>query len=517
VTKMNGAEALIRSLAASGVDVCFSNPGTSEMHFVAALDKVDGMRAVLALFEGVVTGAADGYARMSGRPAATLLHLGAGLANGLANLHNARRAAVPIVNIVGDHATYHAQYDSPLSADIVDFARPVSAWIHTCQSAGTVGADAARAVQAARAAPGRIATLIMPADTAWNDAEGVAEPLPIARPAPVSEAAINAAVRAFTSGRKAAILIRGAALQRDALACAGRIAAATGCRLFCDTFAPRIDRGAGIVAVERIPYFAEQIAEFLKDLSHLVLVGAKAPVAFFAYPGKPSWCMPQDCKITYLAQEHEDGPAALEALAELFGKSFDPAHVAKAKRSDRPTGKFNAYTIGHAIAHLLPEGAILSDDGATSSGGVLAATGGAPPHTHLALAGGAIGQGLPLAVGAAVAMPFRKVVCLSGDGSGMYTLQALWTMARERLDVTTVVYSNRSYKILNLELDRVGAAPPGPKALSMLDLSNPELNWSGLAIAMGVESSRANTIETFSEQFADAMKSSGPRLIEAVI
>ena len=515
--RMNGAESLIRSLAACGVDVCFSNPGTSEMHFVAALDKVAEMRAVLALFEGVATGAADGYARMTGRPAATLLHLGPGLANGLANLHNARRAMVPIVNIVGDHATHHARYDSPLSSDIADFARPVSSWIHTSQSAGLVGTDAARAVQAARAAPGQIATLILPADTAWNEAEGVADPLPFEPPSRVGEAAVRRAAQALTLGGKAAILLRGNALQREGLNFAGRISASTGCRLFCDTFAPRIDRGAGLVAVERIPYFAEQIVEFLRDLTHLVLVGARAPVAFFAYPGKASWCLPEGCRTIHLAHEHEDGPRSLEALAGSLGAQSQAAHVAQARRPEAASGKFNAQSIGQAIAHVLPEGAILSDDGATSSGRVLTATSACPPHTHLALAGGAIGQGLPLAAGAAVASPDRKVICLTGDGSGMYTVQALWTMARERLDVTTVVFANRSYKILNIELERVGAEPAGPKALAMLDLSNPELNWSAVARAMGVESSRANTVESFSDQFAAAMRSSGPRLIEAVI
>jgi acetolactate synthase-1/2/3 large subunit len=503
-------------LADSGVAVCFSNPGTSEMHFVAALDKVDGMRAVLALFEGVVTGAADGYGRMSGKPAATLLHLGPGLANGLANLHNARRASTPIVNIVGDHATYHGQHDAPLTSDIAGFARPVSGWVHSSQSAELVGADAARAVQAARGAPGQIATLILPADTAWNPAQGSAAPLPVLGPSPVEDQAVERAASAVRGGRGAAILVRGQALQAQGLMAAARVAAATGCRVMCDTFAPRLDRGAGLPAVERIPYFAEQIVEFFKDVDRLVLVGAKPPVAFFAYPDKPSWCLPQGCQIHYLAHDHQDGVGALEALAEAVGGSTAQPALAALARPPAPSGKFNAYTVGQAIAGLLPEGAILSDDGATSSGGVLAATAGCPPHSHLALTGGAIGQGLPLAVGAAVARPDSKVVCLTGDGSGLYTLQALWTMAREQLDVTTVVFANRSYKILNVELGRVGAEG-GPKALAMLDLSNPDMDWTKLAAGLGVEASRAETIEQFTAQFADAMRQPGPRLIEAVI
>lgn len=513
---MNGAESLVRTLADSGVEVCFSNPGTSEMHFVAALDKVEGMRAVLALFEGVVTGAADGYGRMSGKPAATLLHLGPGLANGLANLHNARRASTPIVNIVGDHATYHGQYDAPLTSDIAGFARPVSSWVHSSQSAELVGADAARAVQAARGAPGQIATLILPADTAWNQARGSAAPLPVLAPSPVEDRAVERAACAVRGGRGAAILVRGQALQARGLMAAAKVAAATGCRVMCDTFAPRLDRGAGLPVVERIPYFAEQIVEFFKDVDRLVLVGAKPPVAFFAYPDKPSWCLPEGCQIHYLAHDHEDGVGALEALAEAVGGSAAQPVLAVLARPPAPSGKFNAYTVGQAIAGLLPEGAILSDDGATSSGGVMAATAGCPPHSHLALTGGAIGQGLPLAAGAAVARPDSKVVCLTGDGSGLYTLQALWTMARERLDVTTVVFANRSYKILNVELGRVGAEG-GPKALAMLDLSNPDMDWTKLAEGLGVEASRAETLEQFAAQFADAMRRPGPRLIEAVI
>jgi len=514
---MNGAESLVRTLVASGVDVCFANPGTSEMHFVGALDKVEGIRAVLGLFEGVVTGAADGYARMSGRPAATLLHLGPGLANGLANLHNARRANSPIVNIVGDHATYHAQYDPPLASDVAGFARPVSAWVHSSLSPRTVAADTARAVQAARAAPGQIATLILPADTAWLEAESAAAALPVLGSSPAPPDAIARAASALKAAGRTAVLMRGDALRASALDAAGRVAAETGCRLLCDTFAPRLDRGAGIVAVERIPYFAEQIVEFLTGLDSIVLVGAKPPTAFFAYPGKPSWCLPDGCDIVHLAHAHEDGPGALAALADALG-AYGPPERTPFVLPELPTGgKFNAYSIGQAIGALLPEGAVISDDGATSSGPTLAATMTGRPHVHLALTGGSIGQGLPLAVGAAVASPDRKVVCLTGDGSGLYTPQALWTMAREGLDVTVVVFANRSYKILNVELGRVGVTEPGPKANAMLTLSDPEIGWATLARGFGVEASEAATIEAFADQFADAMRNRGPRLIEAVI
>ena len=514
---MNGAESLVRTLVACGVDVCFANPGTSEMSFVAALDEVAGMRPILGLFEGVVTGAADGYGRMAGKPAATLLHLGPGLGNGLANLHNARRALTPIVNIVGDHATYHAQYDAPLASDIVGIARPVSGWVHSATAARSVASDAARAVQAARRPPGQIATLILPADTAWLEADRPAPALPVEAPAPVASAAVDHVAAALAAGKRTTLLLGGAALRQRGLEAAGRIAAKTAARIACDTFTARLERGAGRVALERLPYFAEQIVEFLKETELLILIGTKPPVSFFAYPGRPSWCTPGACRILSLAEAHEDGVAALEAVADALGAPREPARRAALKRPDLPKGALTVMSAGQVIGHCLPENAIVSEEAGTSVIGVAAFTATAAPHDYLSLTGGAIGQGLPVATGAAVACPDRKVLCLEGDGSAMYTLQALWTQARERLDVTTVIFANRSYVILNVELKRVGATGRGPKALSMLDLGNPALDWVSLAQGMGVEASRAVTAEEFAGQLAAAMKGRGPRLIEAVL
>ncbi|MFM7126803.1 MAG: acetolactate synthase large subunit [Actinomycetota bacterium] len=524
---MNGAESLLRTLVASGVDTCFANPGTSEMHFVAALDRVDGMRAILGLFEGVVTGMADGYARMSGRPPVTLLHLGPGLANGVANLHNARRAGSPIVNVVGDHATTHAAFDAPLASDIVGLARPVSGWIHASVSSSTVGADAARAVQAARQPPGQVATLILPADVAWLDAPHPAPALPVVAPSPAAPAAVDRVVSILDPARrgeaKVAILMRGSALVGPGLRAAGRIAAATGARLLCDTFAPRIERGAGRVIVERLPYFAEQLVETLADLDHLILVGAKPPVSFFAYPGRASWCTADRTEITYLAHPHEDGSAALAAVADLLARGADSAVAVDAVLSlpDEPVGNLDQFTIGRVVARHLPEGAIVSDEAATNGVGPAVALATARPHDHLSLTGGSIGQGLPVAGGAAVACPDRKVVCLHGDGGAMYTVQSLWTQARENLDVTTVIFANRAYGILRIELGRTGAAAlmaeGDTKALSMFDLSHPDLDWVSLARGMGVEATRVETVEEFSAAFRSAMAQRGPRLIEAVI
>ena len=308
---MNGAEALVRTLVGAGVDVCFANPGTSETHFVAALDRVEGMRCVLCLAEGSVTGAADGYARMADKPASTLLHLGPGLANGLTNLHNAGRGYTPMVNIVGDHATYHHAYDAPLTSDIEAVARPFSHWVRMGTSAASVAADAADAIAAARNPPGQIATLILPADVAWSEAPGgAAPPRALAVPEPIDPDAIRRAAAILRSGEPAALLMTGRALRAANLDNAGRIAAATGARLLSQTSNARVERGAGRVAVDRVPYPVDIALKFLAGLKHVILIGAKAPVAFFAYPEKPSVLTPAGCEIFCLARPGQDLGAA---------------------------------------------------------------------------------------------------------------------------------------------------------------------------------------------------------------
>jgi acetolactate synthase-1/2/3 large subunit len=513
---MNGAESLVRSLIASGVEICFANPGTSEMHFVAAVDRVEGLRPILGLFEGVVSGMADGYARVAGKPAATLLHLGSGLGNAIANLHNARRACSPIVNIVGDHATYHQQWDTPLASDIVSLARSVSGWVHSSASARTIGADAARAVAAATEYPGQVATLILPADTAWGAADGVASAVQGRGPVMVSEATIAHAVNTLASrGRTTVILTRGAVLGRRGLTALGRIAAKTGARLVRDMMAPVVERGAGLVAVERMPYRAEDIVATFTGVSDLLLIGTHPPVTAFAYPNYPSWCLSDETAISYVAHPHEDGVQAVEAIADALGAPAQPAGMALLERPDAPRGLLDQFSIGRTLARHLPEHAVISEEAATNAAGPLASLARAAPHTFLGNTGGAIGQGIPVAAGAAVAAPGRKVVSLQADGSAMYTPQALWTQARERLDVVTVIFANRQYAILQAELARVGAAPAGARALSMLDISNPTIDWVKIAEGLGVEASRATSAEEFESQFADAIARPGPRVIEA--
>src|SRR5271154_92744 len=511
---MNGAESLVRTLVGGGVDVCFANPGTSEMHFVAALDRVDGMRCVLGLFEGVVTGAADGYYRMSEKPAATLLHLGPGLANGLANIHNANKAASGMVNIVGDHATYHRQYDAPLTSDIEGLARPNSHWVKTSPDAKSIAADGALAIEAARMPPGRIATLILPADTAWNEGSGPANvPPPVAPPPPSREAVLETA-RVLRSGEPTLILLTGRAVRADGLELAGRIAPKTGARLVAQGANASTQRGRGRGSGERIPYVVDQALKVLAGLKHIILVGAKMPVAFFAYPDKPSLLAPPDAQGHVLARLDEDMIGALEALAEEVGARSTPAPVVNDPPPTMATGRITPEALGASLGALLPENAIVVDEAVTTGRGFFAPTRSAAPHDWLSNMGGSIGLGMPLATGAAIACPDRKVITLEGDGSAMYTLQALWTQAREGLDVTTLLFSNRTYAILRGELANVGAGNPGRKALDMLDLGHPDLDWVGLARSMGVPGARVTTMDEFNNRLAEGIAPPGPFLIQ---
>ena len=515
---MNGARALLSTLVDAGVDVCFANPGTSEMHFVAALDDVPSMRGVLCLFEGVVTGAADGYGRVAGRPAATLLHLGPGLGNGLANLHNARRARTPLVNIVGDHATYHARYDAPLQSDIASIAAPVSGWYRSTARADDVGADAADAVAAALGPPGCVATLVLPADASWSESTtGPCPPRPRGRASMVPADTIDEVAKALRGGERAALLLGGRALRADGLLAASRVASTTGAALLCETFPANLERGAGIPAVDRLAYLAEMAQAQLDGVRHLVLVDAKSPVSFFAYPDKASDLVPAGCTVHTLARPGEDAAAAMEALAEAVGAPGDAGVPAPWSRPDRPAGALTTETLAAAVGATLPEGAIVVDEGNTSGLFVPAATAGAPRHDWLTLTGGAIGIGLPMATGAAVAAPERPVLCLQADGSAMYTLQALWTQAREALNVTTVVLSNRSYAILNMELHRVGADAGGPLARRLLDLTDPELDFCDLARGMGVPARRVENAEDLVAALQAGFAEAGPTLIEVPV
>lgn len=513
----NGAQAMLRTLLDAGVNVCFTNPGTSEMHFVAALDTAPEMRAILTLFEGVATGAADGYARMADKPASTLLHLGCGLGNGLANLHNARKGNVPVVNIVGDHATYHAQYDAPLQSDIETAARNVSRWVRTSRSTAALCQDVVDAVAAAKGPPGQVATLILPADVSWG--EGGA-PLPTSLPAQPPRAAddvIDKIARVLQAGGKNALLLGGRALREPALLAAARIAARSGARLYAEVFPARLERGAGLPHVERLAYLAEMASVQLAGLDNLILIDARAPVSFFAYPGKKSYLVPEGCTVHELASSRQDVVGSLEKLCVRLGADQVAPALQEAQRPGRPRGKLTAEKVCKAVGHLLPPNAIIVDEAQTSGTMLPMFTAGAPRHDVLALTGGAIGQALPAAVGAAIACPDRQVLALVGDGSAMYTFQALWTMARERLNVVSIIFNNKSYGILNVELERVGAQKAGPRAKSQLDLNSPGLDFVRLAEGMGVPAVLATTAEEFTAALERALATPGPHLIEAVV
>jgi acetolactate synthase-1/2/3 large subunit len=511
---MNGAESLIRTLLAGGVDTCFTNPGTSEMHIVAALDKIAEMRCILGLFEGVVTGAADGYTRMAEKPACTLLHLGPGLANGVANLHNASRAQVPIVNLVGQHATYHLRHDTPLASDIEAIARPYSRWLRTSLSSPELSRDAVEAIIAARTAPGQIATLIVPADMAWTDGGSVAAlpslpgpPLPAAR-------TVERVAAMLRSGAPTALVISGNALYGKGLEVAGRVATATHARLLAPYPLPRLARGAGVPPVERIQYVREMAVEQLKDFRQMILVGAQAPIGYFAQPGKDSVFTSQDCEICTLASPGEDYVGALEAVESTLSPHRELAAPEKTQRPSLPSGSITQQGLAAVVGALLPENTIVVDESMTSGRGMMAATRAAPPHDWLGNTGGSIGIALPLAVGAAVACPERRVLCLTADGSGMYTLQALWTMSRQGLKVTTVVFANRDYAVLKREFSYLGVGSPGPRALDMFEIGRPDLDWVHLARGMGVPATRVNSLEGFAKSLRDGFDSEGPSLIE---
>ncbi|MEQ8447164.1 MAG: acetolactate synthase large subunit [Pelagibacterium sp.] len=512
---MNGAESLVRTLVASNVDTCFANPGTSEMHFVAALDRTEGMRSILVLFEGVATGAADGYWRMAERPASTLLHLGPGLANGLSNIHNARKASSGMVNIVGEHATWHLEFDAPLTSDIEGLARPLSDWVRTSRGAQAIGQDAVDAVAAARGA--QIATLILPGDTAWNDGGIIGHGCETDTDAAVDPDAVEAATRALASGEQAMIILGGRSISGEALDLAGQIAGKTGARVATQFFSARTQRGAGRVPALRIPYNVDAALTALKDYREIITVETGEPISFFAYPDKPSQMKHPEAQVTQLCPRGVHGLGALRALASAVGAKPDDAVRQERSESLLPTGALNPTTIAQILAVLIPENGIVVDESVTTGRESFPVTAGALPHDWLQNMGGSIGYGMPVATGAAIACPDRKVISLSGDGSAMYMIQTLWTQARESLDVTSIIFANRSYKILQQEFAGVGAGEPGAKANAMLSIDNPALDFVAMSRGMGVPAVRVTNCEELIEALSRRLEESGPGLIEVML
>jgi acetolactate synthase-1/2/3 large subunit len=515
---MNGAQSLVATLVDQGVATCFANPGTSEMHFLAALEN-PRMRSVLCLFEGVATGAADGWYRMKDSPACTLLHLGPGLANGLANLHNARKAGSGIVNIVGEHASAHLKYDAPLKSDIEGFARPVSHWVRRTDSARSLAGDAAMAVATAGSVPGRIATLILPGETSWGDAGEWIAPKPVE---PMEQSAAPASriehvASVLRTGEPVLIVLGDHAMRGRALELAGRVAAHTRCRVATQFFSARIESGAGRVPLERIPYAVPAAVQFLAGFKHIVTVETGEPVAFFSYPGKPSLLKAPGCAVHNLVEPGEDTAAALEMLLDVLGGRAVAPRLQERAADAAPRGRLEPVSIAKAIAAALPENAILVDESLTTGRESMGLTAGAAPHDVLQNMGGSIGFGTPVATGAALACPDRRVFCMVGDGSAMYTIQSLWTQAREGLNVTTIVFANHSYQILKAEYANMGFGAPGPQALAMIDIDRPRIDWMAMAKSMGVPGARVTSAEDFHARLVASAREPGPMLIEVCL
>ena len=512
---INGAESLVRTARAAGIDVCFANPGTTEMPLVLALEAEQGIRTVLCLFEGVVTGAADGYGRIARKPALTLLHLGPGFANGIAYLHDARRARSPIVNLIGEHATWHIAADAPLNSDIESLARPVSQWLHRNKSSEELAGDTARAISAASGYPGRIATLIVPHDAQIGPASDGAHQAPADGPASVEREQITKTIEILKTSRRPLLFLGGEALSSRGLSAAERISRGFGCKLMCETFPKRLERGAPLPGLPRLPYFPEAAIEALAPFDSIILAGALEPVSFFGYPGLPSYLIAPDKRRHALATPFEDVQTALEDIADSVPSDNDlkssPPPI------ERPSGRLTLEALALAIATAQPENAIVMDEGNTSSFFYFGVSAGAPPFTMLAQPGGAIGMGPPCATGAAIAAPDRPVINIQADGSAFYTLQALWTQARENLNVTTIICNNGGYRVLGIEMKRAGVSEFSPRLESLISLKNPSPDWVKLAEGMGVGGQRVETAEALIEAIKSAVASPGPHLIEAVL
>ena len=515
---VNGADSLIAGFVESGITVCFANPGTSEMHLVQAMDAQPGFRGILCLFEGVCTGAADGYARIAGKPAVTLLHLGPGLGNGIANLHNARRAGSPVINLVGNHSLAHEALDAPLTSDIKTLAKNVSQWVHhdaQAEDLSDIGMQAlAATLTRSKGTQGQVATLIIPADACWNPAERIAAPKPVYPMPKVAEDQVAAVAGALTS--RSMILLDRDGLLPAARWAAAKIAAKVGCRVAMTAFPARVDSGPGFPEVEKMPYFPEAVMQTLGDVDHIVLAGASEPVSFFAYPQTPSRLAPENCEIQVLAESHIDVQNALEQLEALTGAADALPLCYERTTYDRPTGGLSTRSVATLIAQAMPEGSILCGD---SGGGaaVLEPAQRSAAHTWLNLTGGSIGQGGPAAIGAAIAAPGAQVFALLGDGASMYTIQALWTQARENLKIITIIFNNQRYGILETEYLRLGVNEVGDRAGALFDLNRPLIQFADLAISLGVPGHRVTNCSDFDEVLRGALECSGPTLIEVML
>lgn len=514
---MKGIDALVRTLVDGGVDTCFANPGTSEMLFVAAVDQVPELNCVLCLAEGVVTAAADGYGRMADKPAVTLLHLGVGVGNAYSSLHNARKARVPMINLVGQNGSRHLRYTNILDADIDAPLRAVSDWVRHARDGGDLPADVADAIFEANREPGLIASIVLQTDAAQGECDGpgrIREPAMPTVPAPQTVARAAELVR----DGKAVIIVDGKCLREQGLIAGARIAAKTGSLVCSPMQVGRIARGGGLPPLPMFPLPVPMAQAFLKDYKAVVLVGADHPAGAFSYPGMPSSAIPNDMPVLTLAQPGEDCLAALEALVDALSARDTAYPVPAASRPDLPSGDapLACPAINAAIAGLIPENAIICEE-AGFHAELNEYLDRGPRTDTLKNTGGAIGAAIPLALGAAMACPDRPVLALQGDGGGMYNPQALWSLARQRANVTVVIYANREYGILLNELTRMGVDAPQGNARELLHIGDPDIDWVSLAQGMGVEGIRATTTDEFVAALRRGFETPGPVLVEAVI
>ena len=541
-TKDNGACGVVRTLVAGGVEVMFANPGTTEMLVVDALDSVEGLRAILCLHETVCTGAADGYGRMAGKAACTLLHLGVGLANGSANLHNARRAGAPVVNLVGDMASWHVAKDPLLASDIEGLAS-FTGCFYRASGADPDGlsddvADALVAVRDYRAGESRVATVALahdatrdPLSKPWAPPELLAtleqpggdvktlfeRSIELHNERYGGNDAIPAHVKACGAAlttSNAALFVGGAGLcDEEALNACSAIAAATGCALVVENAFARVDRGGHRPRFVRVPYFPKDARTYLAKFETVVLVGARKPVAMFGYDDGVSDLVGLDGQQV-LEIDAMDVPGALRYLAGTLGGAPPPPPPAAAAPK-RPKGKLSAYKLCQALACTQPADAIVVDESLTSGGSYWDLSLSCAPFSHLTLTGGSIGIGPPLSVGCAVACPGRRVVDFQADGSGLYSTPAFWTMAAERLDVTVLVCKNDVYQILKVEQQKQNLPTAKPNAKKLTNLSGPSVDWVALAKGYGLDATSVSTAEDLLAALEHSFATPGPYLIEA--
>jgi acetolactate synthase-1/2/3 large subunit len=516
---MNGAELVVKTAVGAGVKVCFANPGTTELPIVVALDKAPGIKAFLGLFEGVCTGAADGYGRMLDKPAMVLLHLGPGFANGIANLHNARRAKSPVLSVVGEHATWHRDADPPLAMDIESLARTVSGWWRTSKSALDLPSDVAEAVTATRL--GQVATLIVPHDYQLAECDGY-KVKELGSPfEPLEPSSIEAAASRLRTFHKVALMLGGRGLREPGLKAAARIRKRIGCDLLAPTLPGYMERGPGLPVVERLPYFPEQAVNMISRYEVVLFAGAPEPVTFFGYPGVKSRILADEQERIVLCTDKQNVVEALECLADALGGpsnvTLDDNRLTNPKRPEIPSGELTAEKACLTLAAMQPENAIIVDEAVTAGLSYFLLPTALPAHAVMTVSGGSIGQGIPCATGAAIACPDRAVIDLQADGSALYTVQGLWTQAREALNVTTLICSNRSYRILQMELSRSGITTNGPNTRALTELTKPPIDWVRISQGFGVPGVTVSATEDLARELGKALAEPGPHLIEMLL